>query len=277
MTAKILDGKALAQQIKTQLRDEVAQLSVKPGLHVILVGDDMASKRYVAHKEKACAEVGITSCCHRLPASTSQQELVALIETLNADTSVHGILLQLPLPEQLDASALLELIDVNKDVDGFHPYNVGRLMQRRPTLRPCTPYGVMQLLQTTGEVLAGKNAVVVGASNIVGRPMAMELLLAKCTVTVAHRFTANLQQLIEQADILVVAVGKPGVVDSAWIKPGAMVVDVGINQNSEGQLVGDLDFAIAAERAGWVTPVPGGVGPMTIAMLLKNTVFCATK
>jgi methylenetetrahydrofolate dehydrogenase (NADP+) / methenyltetrahydrofolate cyclohydrolase len=275
MSAEILDGKALAQQIKNGLRTEVAALSFAPGLHVILVGEDPASACYVGHKEKACAEVGIDSHCHRLSAKTSEDELVALIETLNSDDSVHGILLQLPLPAHINTAELLELIAPEKDVDGFHPYNLGRLMQRRPALRPCTPYGVMQLLATTGEKSCGKVALVVGASNIVGRPMAMELLLAKCTVMVAHRFTENLQRLVEQADILVVAIGKPGIIDSSWIKPGATVIDVGITRNEQGSLVGDLDYAVAAERAAWITPVPGGVGPMTVATLLQNTVQAA--
>lgn len=272
MTAQILDGRALAQQIKDRLRSEVAALSVTPGLHVILVGDDKASARYVAHKEKACVQVGINSHCHRLPASTTQDELVALIERLNADDAVHGILLQLPLPESIQSQDLLELIAPHKDVDGFHPYNLGRLMQRRPALRPCTPYGVIELLKTTGETLRGKTALVVGASNIVGRPMVMELLLAKCTVLVAHRFTENLQLLVEQADILISATGRRGIVQPDWIKPSAIVVDVGINEDESGRLSGDLDYEPAAERASWITPVPGGVGPMTIAMLLCNTV-----
>ncbi len=276
MTAKILDGRALAQQIKNDLKKQVARLPITPGLHVILVGDDKASARYVAHKEKACKEVGVTSYCHRLQVNTSQEELVSLIEKLNADGSVHGILLQLPLPEQINSQDLLELISPEKDVDGFHPYNLGRLVQRRPALRPCTPYGVMQLLATTGEKLCGKVALVVGASNIVGRPMAMELLLAKCTVMVAHRFTEDLQALVEQADVLVVATGKPGIVASSWIKSGAIVVDVGINESANNKLVGDLDYETAAEKAGWITPVPGGVGPMTIATLLQNTVEAAS-
>ena len=276
MTANILDGRALAQQIKNDLKKQVARLPITPGLHVILVGDDKASARYVAHKEKACKEVGVTSYCHRLQVNTSQEELVSLIEKLNADGSVHGILLQLPLPEQINSQDLLELISPEKDVDGFHPYNLGRLVQRRPALRPCTPYGVMQLLATTGEKLCGKVALVVGASNIVGRPMAMELLLAKCTVMVAHRFTEDLQALVEQADVLVVATGKPGIVASSWIKSGAIVVDVGINESANNKLVGDLDYETAAEKAGWITPVPGGVGPMTIATLLQNTVEAAS-
>lgn len=275
MSAKKLDGKALAQTIKDKLRAEIPGLSVTPGLDVILVGDDPASARYVAHKEKACKEVGIRSRCHRLAASTSQAELVELIEKLNGDASVHGILLQLPLPDHIQSQQLLELISPEKDVDGFHPYNLGRLMQRRPALRPCTPYGVIELLKTTGEKLCGKTALVVGASNIVGRPMVMELLLAKCTVMIAHRFTTNLQKLVEQADILIVATGKRGVVDSNWIKADAVVVDVGINMDANGQLVGDLDYESAAKRAGWITPVPGGVGPMTIAMLLQNTLKAA--
>lgn len=275
MTAKILDGRLLAQQIKDRLRDEIEAFALKLSLHVILVGNDPASARYVANKEKACAQVGIQSVCHRLPASTAQRELVALINRLNRDVGVHGILLQLPLPKHMQSQDLLELIAVHKDVDGFHPYNLGRLMQRRPALRPCTSYGVIGLLKHTGEVLSGRVALVVGASNIVGRPMVMELLLAKCTVLVAHRFTENLQSLVERADILISATGQRGIVQSDWVKPDAIVVDVGIHEDSNGDLIGDLDYESVAKRASWITPVPGGVGPMTIAMLLQNTVLAA--
>jgi methylenetetrahydrofolate dehydrogenase (NADP+)/methenyltetrahydrofolate cyclohydrolase len=247
MTARALDGKMLAKKIKDKLREEVVTFSLRPSLHVILVGDEKASARYVAYKEKACQEVGIESYCHRLSADTSQVELIELIEKLNADKKVHGILLQLPLPKKIRVGDVIELIDPQKDVDGFHPYNLGRLMQRRPALRPCTPYGVIQLLKETGENLSGKVALVVGASNIVGRPMVMELLLEKCTVVVAHRFTKNLEALVSQADILISAIGKPGVLQSEWIKSGAIVIDVGINEDENGRLIGDLDYE-AAEK-----------------------------
>jgi methylenetetrahydrofolate dehydrogenase (NADP+)/methenyltetrahydrofolate cyclohydrolase len=272
MTAHVLDGRALSKKIKDQLSEEVKALPVKPSLHVILVGNHQASARYVSHKEKACHEVGIHSHCHRLGPHVSQRTLVSLIEQLNQDASVHGILLQLPLPDSIESQDLLELIHPSKDVDGFHPYNLGRLMQRRPALRPCTPYGVMELLKHTGVNLCGKKALVVGASNIVGRPMAMELLLAKCTVLIAHRFTENLQALVQQADVLISATGQRGIIQSDWIKEEAVVVDVGIHENDQGDLMGDLDYDSAFLRASWITPVPGGVGPMTIAMLLKNTV-----
>jgi methylenetetrahydrofolate dehydrogenase (NADP+)/methenyltetrahydrofolate cyclohydrolase len=240
-----------------------------------MVGGQAASQVYVRNKRRACAEVGIRDLSHDLPADTSQAALLALIARLNRDPGVNGILVQLPLPGHIDPNAVIEAIDPAKDVDGFHPYNMGRLAQRRPLLRPCTPYGVMRLLERTGETLSGKNAVVVGASNIVGRPMALELLLAGCTVTVCHSQTRDLAQHVGQAEVLVVAVGKPKMLAGEWIRPGAIVVDVGINRLTSGQLVGDVDFESARERAGWITPVPGGVGPMTVAMLLANTLQAA--
>lgn len=281
MTAQLIDGKATAAHLRQQIKDRVdARLSSglpPPGLAVILVGNDPASQVYVAHKRKDCTEVGIRSINHDLPAETRQEDLLALIDQLNADESVHGILVQLPLPPHIDTTAVIERIAPEKDVDGFHPYNVGRLAQRIPQLRPCTPYGVMTLLEHAGIDIKGMDAVVVGASNIVGRPMALELLLAGCTVTVTHRFTRDLRAHVERADLLVVAVGKPGLIKGEWIKPGAVVIDVGINRLADGRLVGDVEFETAKERAAWITPVPGGVGPMTRAMLLKNTLDAAER
>ncbi|UFH48358.1 bifunctional methylenetetrahydrofolate dehydrogenase/methenyltetrahydrofolate cyclohydrolase FolD [Pseudomonas sp. KNUC1026] len=279
MTAQLIDGKAIAAGIRQQIAQRVAERRQQglrlPGLAVILVGTDPASQVYVSHKRKDCQEVGFRSDAYDLPASTSQAELEALIDRLNADAEVDGILLQLPLPGHLDASRLLERIQPDKDVDGFHPYNVGRLAQRIPLLRPCTPKGIMTLLQSTGQDLYGMDAVVVGASNIVGRPMAMELLLAGCTVTVTHRFTQDLAAHVGRADLVVVAAGKPGLVKGEWIKPGAIVIDVGINRQADGRLVGDVVYDTALPRAGWITPVPGGVGPMTRACLLENTLYAA--
>lgn len=279
MTAKLIDGKTIAARLRQQIAQRVIerrQLGLRiPGLAVILVGSDPASQVYVAHKRKDCEEVGFLSQAHDLPASTGQAELLALIDRLNEDPAIDGILVQLPLPEHLDASQLLEHIRPDKDVDGFHPYNVGRLAQRIPLLRPCTPKGIMTLLESTGANLYGMNAVVVGASNIVGRPMALELLLAGCTVTVTHRFTKDLAGHVANADLVVVAVGKPGLVKGEWIKPGAIVIDVGINRQEDGKLVGDVEYDIAEQRAGWITPVPGGVGPMTRACLLENTLYAA--
>lgn len=281
MAAQIIDGKGLADGVLSEVRARVdrrvTQGQRAPGLAVILVGQDPASQVYVRNKRRACEAAGILSFAHDLPADASQSELLALIDRLNDDEAVDGILVQLPLPRHFDSETVIERIRPDKDVDGFHPYNVGRLALRLPVLRPCTPRGVMRLLQTTGVPYKGSHAVIVGASNIVGRPMGLELLLAGCTVTTCHRFTRNLAAHVADADILVVAVGKPGVVDSAWIKPGAVVIDVGINRTEAGRLVGDLDFERARERAGWITPVPGGVGPMTVAMLLQNTLEAADK
>lgn len=279
MTAQLIDGKAIAASLRQQIAQRVAERRQQglraPGLAVILVGSDPASQVYVSHKRKDCEEVGFVSQAYDLPASTGQDELMALIDRLNDEPSIDGILVQLPLPEHLDASLLLERIRPDKDVDGFHPYNIGRLAQRMPLLRPCTPKGIMTLLQSTGADLYGMHAVVVGASNIVGRPMAMELLLAGCTVTVTHRFTKDLPTHVGQADIVVVAAGKPGLVHGEWIKPGAIVIDVGINRQTDGKLIGDVVYDTALPRAGWITPVPGGVGPMTRACLLENTLHAA--
>lgn len=279
MTAQLIDGKAIAanlrQQIAQRVTDRNQQNLRTPGLAVILVGSDPASQVYVSHKRKDCEEVGFISRAYDLPAETQQETLLALIDELNHDNAIDGILVQLPLPAHLDASQLLERIAPDKDVDGFHPFNVGRLAQRMPVLRPCTPKGIMTLLKSTGVDLRGQHAVIVGASNIVGRPMALELLLAGCTTTVTHRFTKDLASHVSQADIIVVAVGKPGLVKGEWIKEGAIVIDVGINRLADGRLVGDVDFATAAARASWITPVPGGVGPMTRACLLENTLYAA--
>ena len=280
MTAQIISGTQLASQIKSNVAQQISQYVAQgkraPGLAVILVGADPASQVYVGSKRKSCAEIGIASKSYDLPETTTEQALLELIEELNQDAEINGILVQLPLPKHIDSTKVIEQISPEKDVDGFHPYNVGRLCQRIPTLRACTPYGVMKLLETTGISFYGKHAVIVGASNIVGRPMALELLLAGCTVTVTHRFTEDLASHIRQADILVVAVGKPKFIKGEWIKEGAVVVDVGINR-LEGKLVGDVEFDAAAQRASYITPVPGGVGPMTVAMLMQNTLSAYEK
>ena len=280
MTAQIISGTQLASQIKSNVAQQISQYVAQgkraPGLAVILVGADPASQVYVGSKRKSCAEIGIVSKSYDLPEITTEQALLELIEELNQDAEVDGILVQLPLPKHIDSTKVIEQISPEKDVDGFHPYNVGRLCQRIPTVRACTPYGVMKLLETTGISFYGKHAVIVGASNIVGRPMALELLLAGCTVTVTHRFTEDLASHIRQADILVVAVGKPKFIKGEWIKEGAVVVDVGINR-LEGKLVGDVEFDMAAQRASYITPVPGGVGPMTVAMLMQNTLSAYEK
>lgn len=274
MSAQIISGSALSSQIKDEIAQQIKQYQEKgkrsPGLAVILVGSDAASQVYVNSKRKSCAEIGIQSKSFDLPQETSEKALLKLIDELNHDESVDGILVQLPLPSHIDTTKVIEAIQPDKDVDGFHPYNVGRLCQRIPTLRACTPYGVMKLLETTGIDLYGKHAVIVGASNIVGRPMALELLLGGCTVTVTHRFTKDLASHIRQADILVVAVGKPQFISGEWVKEGAVVIDVGINR-LDGKLVGDVEFDIASQKASFITPVPGGVGPMTVAMLMQNT------
>jgi methylenetetrahydrofolate dehydrogenase (NADP+)/methenyltetrahydrofolate cyclohydrolase len=279
MTAQIIDGKSIAHEIKEQLRERVEQRKAMglrvPGLAVIKIGNDPASDVYVRNKRNACEQVGIKSVAHDLSADTSQEVLLALIDQLNGDQSIDGILVQLPVPEQINPVTIIERIHPDKDVDGFHPYNIGRLALRIPVLRPCTPRGVMTLLESTGKTIRGMHVVIVGASNIVGRPMGLELLLAGCTVTTCHRFTRDLKSHVEVADVVIVAVGKPGIVDSAWIKQGAIVIDVGINRHDNGHLVGDVDFDKAVERAGYITPVPGGVGPMTVATLLQNTVDAA--
>ncbi len=279
MTAQIIDGKNIAKQLRAELREtvnaKVNQGFRRPGLAVVLVGSDPASQVYVRNKRKACEDVGIRSFAYDLPESTTQDELDALIEELNNNPEVDGILVQFPLPSHLDESRIVELISSEKDVDGFHPYNVGRLVQRIPYICACTPHGIMTLLKKTlGDDLKGLNAVVVGASNIVGRPMALELLLAGCTTTVTHRFSKPEDQkaLIKNADILVVAVGKPKFLDGDLVKDGATVIDVGINRLPDGKLCGDVDFEKASQHAAYITPVPGGVGPMTIATLMQNTV-----
>lgn len=275
MTAQLIDGKALASKIRTKLKQIVSRSDSAPGLAVILVGNDPASEVYVGHKERACNDVGITSTIHHLPENTSEADLVELIETLNYDDDVHGILVQVPLPQYIDTKLILETISPLKDVDGFHPYNVGRLAARNPALRPCTPNGIMKLIETTGIDLHGKNAVMVGASNIVGRPMCLELLLAGATTTVCHRFTPQ-EKLIEHlshADVVITAVGKPNLIKGQWIKKGAVVIDAGITRMEDNTLQGDVDFDAACANAAWITPVPGGVGPMTVACLLENTVI----
>ncbi len=279
MTAKILDGKNTADNLLKDIRKQVeARRSAGkriPGLAVVLVGDNPASAIYVRNKRRSCEIAGVNSVSIDLPSATSQDELLSCIDRLNADTEIDGILVQLPLPQHIDDNAVIERISPDKDVDGFHPYNVGRLVLRMPTLRPCTPFGVMTLLKLTGEELRGKNAVVVGASNIVGRPMTLELLLAGCTVTTTHSATRDLPGFVSQADILVVAIGKPNFIKGEWIKNGAIVIDVGINRLPDGKICGDVDFESAKEKAAWITPVPGGVGPMTVATLLENTLKAA--
>ena len=279
MPARIIDGKRVAAELRTALAARIAAFTQdrgrQPGLAVLLVGADPASQVYVRNKRRACEQVGIRSFGHDLSADTSQDALLALIDSLNADPAVDGILVQLPLPTHIRPEVVLERIDPAKDVDGFHPYNIGRLAQRLPGLRPCTPRGIMRLLEHYALPVRGCHAVVVGASNIVGRPLALELLLAGATVTVCHRFTRDLQAHVRQAELLLVAVGKPGLIPGDWVAPGATVIDVGINRLADGSLRGDVDFDVASQRAAWITPVPGGVGPMTIALLLENTLAAA--
>ena len=275
MTAQILDGKAISANLLAALRQRIEHRVSRglrpPCLAVVLVGGDAASTIYVRKKREICESLGMRSLAHNLPDNTSQEELLALIDTLNADPGVDGILVQLPLPKQIDTTHVIERIDPAKDVDGFHPYNIGRLAQRIPMLRPCTPKGVMTMLESMKLDLRGKNAVVVGASNIVGRPMALELLLAGCTVTICHRFTRDLAGIVGGAEILVAAVGKPGFIKGEWVREGSIVVDVGINRRADGKICGDVEFESARQRAAWITPVPGGVGPMTVATLMENT------
>ncbi len=279
MSATILDGKAIAAELRATIRDEVqALLAVghrPPGLAVVLVGEDPASQVYVRNKERACQEVGFHSELIRLPAETSEGELIELIDELNHRNEIDGILVQLPLPGHIDEETVIERILPTKDVDGFHPYNMGRLTLRMPLLRPCTPKGVMTMLGRTGVNLEGLDAVIIGQSNIVGRPMALELLMARCTITVCHSRTRDLADKVRGADLLVAAVGRPEFVPGDWIKPGAIVIDVGINRREDGSLCGDVDFEAAKEKAAWITPVPGGVGPMTVATLLENTLQAA--
>ncbi|MDF2179596.1 bifunctional methylenetetrahydrofolate dehydrogenase/methenyltetrahydrofolate cyclohydrolase FolD [Aliiglaciecola sp. CAU 1673] len=281
MPAQIIDGKLIAKQVRHNVANHVASITRAgkrpPGLVVILVGSDPASQVYVGSKRNACEEVGFFSKSYDLPANTSQQTLLELVDKLNEDKEVDGILVQLPLPAGLNAEQVLERIHPHKDVDGFHPYNIGRLAQRIPALRPCTPKGIMSLIDSTKRPIKGMDAVIVGASNIVGRPMSLELLLAGCTVTTCHKFTKDLKSHVERAELLVVAVGKPEFIPGEWIKPGAIVIDVGINRTDDGKLVGDVAFEEAAQRAGWITPVPGGVGPMTVASLIENTLEAYVK
>ncbi len=275
MSAQIINGNAIAAELRQTIREQVAQRRQgglrQPGLAVVLVGADPASQVYVKKKREACEQIGILSKGWDLAADTSQQQLLALIDELNADPQIDGILVQLPLPAAIDAQTVIERIAPHKDVDGFHPDNIGRLTLRLPGLRPCTPHGVMTMIAHSGIEPAGKDAVIVGQSNIVGRPMALELLNAGCTVTICHSRTRDLAAKVAGADIVVAAVGRPRFVQGDWIKPGAVVIDVGINRGEDGKLVGDVDYTAAAERAGWITPVPGGVGPMTVATLLQNT------
>jgi len=279
MSARIIDGKARAERLTAEVAQQVAARvgagKSRPGLAVVLVGENPASQIYVRNKRRMTEASGMLSFSHDLPATTSQEALLALIDRLNADPAVHGILVQLPLPKHIDPDTVTERIDPRKDVDGLHPYNIGRLVLKRPLLRPCTPFGCMTLLRDTAEDLVGKHAVIIGQSNIVGRPMALELLMARCTVTICHSATRDLPGIVRGADILVAAMGKAQFVQGDWVKPGAIVIDVGMNRNAEGKLCGDVDFAAAKERASWITPVPGGVGPMTIATLLANTLLAA--
>lgn len=281
MSAQIIDGKAIAARRRAQLGEKikarVAGGKKPPGLAVILVGDDPASKIYVGKKTQACEQVGMISKAEYPSANITQQALLDIIDRFNHDDDIHGILVQLPLPGHIDAGAIIEHIDPDKDVDGFHPYNVGRLAQRIPRMRACTPLGIIRLLEEIGETFRSRKAVIVGASNIVGRPMSLELLLKGATVTICHRFTSrnDLKTEVRQAEILIVAVGKAKLIPGEWIRPGATVIDVGMNRNDQGKLAGDVDYASACERAAWITPVPGGVGPMTVAMLMENTLLAA--
>ncbi|HEY4750677.1 MAG TPA: bifunctional methylenetetrahydrofolate dehydrogenase/methenyltetrahydrofolate cyclohydrolase FolD [Steroidobacteraceae bacterium] len=277
--AVLLDGKAVAARVRAQVAQRAAQFAARcgraPGLAVVQVGEDPASGVYVRNKRKSSLEAGIVSFAHDLPASTREEEILALIHALNHDEQVDGILVQLPLPKGVNADRVMDAVDPAKDVDGFHPVNTGLLAQKRPRLRPCTPFGVIRLAQEYGIGLTGARATVVGASNIVGRPMALELLLARATVTVCHTGTRDLRSEVERAEVVVAAVGKAAFIPGEWIRPGAAVFDVGINRTAAGKLVGDVGFEAAAARAGWITPVPGGLGPMTIAMLLSNAVEAA--
>ena len=280
MAAQIIDGKAIAAKVRERIGSTVATLKeqgVTPGLAVVLVGDDPASRVYVGMKKKMCVELGMYSADHELPVTTTEEELLALISDLNNDLRVHGILVQLPLPDHIDTDKVLEAISPDKDADGFHPYNVGRLAIGKPTFQPCTPYGVMTMLDEIGYDLKGKEVVVVGRSNIVGKPVALMCLSRHATVTICHSRTRDLPDVVRRADVVIAAVGKAEMVKGDWIKPGAVVIDVGINRVGEKKLVGDVEYAAAAERASAITPVPGGVGPMTIAMLLQNTLESAQR
>lgn len=279
MPANILDGAALSQKIQQDIKAKIAERTEQgldaPGIAVILIGENPASQLYVNKKIQKCQEVGMHSFPHFLPSDTSEELLLSLIDDLNDDPKIHGILVQFPLPSHINTGIISESINPIKDIDGFHPYNIGRLALREPGLAPCTPAGIMHLLEEYNIEIEGKEAVIVGASNIVGRPMALELLMVGCTVTVTHRFTQDLESHIKRADIVVSAVGKPEFIPGSWIKKGAVVIDVGINRLADGRIVGDIQFASAKERAAWITPVPGGVGPMTVATLLHNTLLAA--
>ena len=280
MTANIIDGKKIAQETISEIKKSIAKnindgIS-PPGLAVVIVGHNPASAIYVRNKRIACEEVGMKSFNHDLPEDTSEKELIELVKSLNNNSEVHGILVQLPLPDHISETKIIESIDPIKDVDGFHPYTIGRLMQRIPVLRPCTSIGVITMLDSIGIDPMGKHAVIVGASNLVGRPLALELLLRGATTTVCHKFTKNLESFVNQAEILAVAVGKIGIIPGNWIKKDAVVFDIGINRDENGKVTGDVDFKTAKEQASWISPVPGGVGPMTVAMLLKNTLIASS-
>jgi methylenetetrahydrofolate dehydrogenase (NADP+)/methenyltetrahydrofolate cyclohydrolase len=280
MAARLLDGKSLAARVRAEVKEKVARLvarGVRPGLAVILAGDDPASRVYVRNKVRACEETGVRSLLFELPASTPEAELLSRVDGLNHDRSVHGILVQLPLPRQVDAEKVLAAVSPAKDVDGFHEANLGALVSGRPRFVPCTPAGVMRLLADAGIALAGRRAVVIGRSTIVGKPLSLLLLQQDATVTICHSKTADLENLARQADILVAAVGRPKLVAAAMVKEGACVIDVGVNRLPDGRLAGDVDFDAVKNVAGWITPVPGGVGPMTIAMLLENCLVAASK
>jgi len=281
VAARLIDGKALSQSVRDQIgRDTAALLAasgVKPGLAAILVGDDPASHLYVKNKHKACEAVGIHVADHKLPASTSQADLLALIDKINRDPQIHGILVQLPLPKHIDSSVILNAVLPEKDADGFHPYNIGRLVEGNPIFEACTPRGVIRMIESTGVGIAGKRAVVVGRSNIVGKPVALMLLHRHATVTICHSRTADLPAVCREAEILVVAIGKARFVTADMVREGAVVVDVGVNRTPDGKFVGDVDFEPVSKKAGWISPVPGGVGPMTIAMLLQNTLESAQR
>lgn len=280
MTAKILDGKSISEEIKNAIKFEVGRLKgkgVTPGLAVVLVGDNPASKVYVKNKQKACENVGIYSEEYKLPELTSQEELLTIVDRLNKNSKIHGILVQLPLPKHINSDTILKAINPSKDVDGFHPYNVGMLMIGEPVFIPCTPYGVMKMVEHSGIAVEGKTAVVVGRSNIVGKPVALLLMQKNATVTICHSKTKDLAEVCKNADILIAAIGKPKMIRADMVKEGAVVIDVGINRLSDGSLVGDVDYEEVSKKAGWITPVPGGVGPMTITMLLNNTLEAARK
>ena len=281
MAAQLIDGKALAQQVRDRLAKESAELfakkAMKPGLATILVGDDPASHVYVRNKQKACELAGIYVDDHKLSASTTQAELLALIDKKNADSKIHGILVQLPLPKHIDSKVILEAVSPLKDADGFHPYNFGRLVEGHPVFEACTPKGVIKMIESTGVPIEGKRAVVVGRSNIVGKPLALMLLQRNATVTICHSKTRDLPAVCREAEVLLVAIGKAKFVTADMVREGAVVIDVGTNKTSEGKLCGDVDFDAVSQKAGWISPVPGGVGPMTIAMLLENTVESAKK